>query len=59
MKEYAVKIDVTMTGTIYVQAFNEKEAEKLALNKTKNCVASDLRSFAYLSSEIVDIEEDE
>ena len=54
---YQVQIDVTMTGEIYINAKNEREAQVKASNKY--FVPSDLHNFRFLSSEIVDVQEDE
>ena len=55
-KEFCVQADVTMSGNIYVEAENEEEAIKKV--RAMNFVASDLRNFYWLSTEIVDVGED-
>ena len=54
---YQVQIDVTMTGEIYINAKNEREAQVKASNKY--FVPSDLRNFRFLYSEVVEVQEDE
>ena len=56
MKEYAVQVDITMSGTIYVNAENEEEAEAAAYGKAGYYQASDLRNFINVTREIVDVE---
>lgn len=53
MKEFEVQIDVTMSGTIYIEAENEEQAEKIA--KEKKFTPQDLRNFYFFSSEVQDI----
>lgn len=53
---YQVQVDVTMTGEIYIDAKNEREAQVKASNKY--FVPSDLRNFRFLSSEVVEVQED-
>lgn len=57
MAEYKVQIDVTMSGTIYIDAESEKEAREKV--KAKTFVASDLRNFYQVFKEITDIYETE
>ena len=52
-KEFCVQVDVTMSGNIYVEAENEKEAIKKV--RAMDFTSSDLRNFYWLSTEIVDI----
>jgi hypothetical protein len=53
MSEYEVQIDVTMSGSLYIEADSEKEAiEKV---KAKSFVASDLRNFHQSFKEITDV----
>ena len=55
-KEYAVQVDVTFSGDVYVTAQNKEEARTIA--KSMTFVPSDLKSsFYFLSNEVVDIEE--
>lgn len=56
MKEFRITIDVTMSGDIYIDAETKEEAIKKAKDKYFN--AGDLRDFHYMSTEIVDCEED-
>ena len=55
-KEFCVQADVTMSGYIYVEAENEEEAIKKV--RAMNFVASDLRNFHWLNTEIVDVNEE-
>lgn len=57
MKEYAVKIDVIMSGTVYVNAESEQEAERTA--KEMGFVASDLRNFIHIGTDVIETEENE
>ena len=61
MKEYAVSVDITMAGTIFVKAESEEEAKAIAYGKTGYYDASDLRrhTFINIHREIVDVEEAE
>ena len=52
-KEFCIQVDVTMSGNIYVEAENEKEAIKKV--RAMDFTSSDLRNFYWLSTEIVDI----
>ena len=56
MKEFRITIDVTMSGDIYINAETKEEAIKKAKDKYFN--AGDLRDFHYISSDVVDCEED-
>ena len=52
MKEYTVNVDVTMTGSCFVEAENEQEAiEKV---KGMQFVASDLRNFYHFSTDVLE-----
>lgn len=53
---YQVQVDVTMTGESYIEAANEKEAAEIA--SKKYFTPSDLHNFRFLSSEVVDVQED-
>lgn len=53
MAEYEVQIDVTMSGTLYITADNEEQARKVA--EAMQFVASDLRNFCQVSTEVVDV----
>ena len=59
MKEYAVTVDIVMSGVIYVKAENEDEAKAAAYGKAGYYVASDLRNFINVTREVVDVEEAE
>lgn len=55
---YQVQVDVTMTGEIYIDAKDEKEAAEIA--KQKYFTPSDLHNFRFLGvDEVVDVQEDE
>ena len=55
---YQVQVDVTMTGEIYVEAKNEREAAEIA--SKKYFVPYDLHNFRFLGvDEVVDVQEDE
>ena len=52
MAEYRLTVDVTMSGDIYIEADNLEEAfDKF---KNKYFVASDLRNFHQVSTELVE-----
>jgi len=55
MAEYEVQIDVTMSGSLYIDASSEKEAREKAKEMFKNVTASDLRSFSCIGKEIIDV----
>ena len=55
--KYEVQVDVIMTGEIYIEAKNEREAQKIASNKY--FVPSDLRNFRFLSSEAIEVLKEE
>lgn len=55
MKNYEVQIDVIMTGTVSIEANSKKEAKEKA--KQKCFVASDLRWFSHIGTDVVEIEE--
>lgn len=56
MAEYRLTVDVTMSGDIYIEADNEEEAfDKF---KNKYFVASDLRNFHQISTELVEVNEE-
>lgn len=57
MKEYAVTVDIVMSGSIYVKAENEEEAKAIAYGKAGYYVASDLRNFINVTRKVVDVEE--
>ena len=55
---YQVQVDVIMTGEIYVDAKNEKEAAEIA--RKKYFTISDLHNFRFLGvDEVVDVQKDE
>ena len=56
-KTYEVKVDVTMTGSIYIEADSPEEAKHMACNK--RIVASDLRNFYENGIEVVEVGESE
>lgn len=51
--EYEVQVDVTMSGSIYVEAESEKEA--IAKVKAMTFVASDLKNFHEIGTDIYDV----
>lgn len=55
MKEFCIKVDVTMSGDVYIDA-NSKEEAIAKLNKMY-FTASDLRNFYQIDVQIVEIEE--
>lgn len=55
--KFQVQVDAVFTGEIYLEAKNEKEAEKIA--KQKYLTVGDLRNFRFLSLEVVDVQRDE
>lgn len=55
MAEYEVQIDVTMSGSLYIDASSEKEAREKAKEMFKNVTASDLHSFSCIGKEIIDV----
>lgn len=57
MKEYAVTVDITMSGIIYVKADSQEEAEAEAYGKAGYYTASDLRNFINVTREVVESEE--
>ena len=56
MAEYRLTVDVTMSGDIYIEADNEEEAIKKF--RDKYFVASDLRNFHQISTELVEVEKE-
>ena len=56
MKEFCIRVDVTMSGDVYIDA-NSKEEAIAKLNKM-NFTASDLRNFSVIGKDIIDIEEE-
>ena len=57
MKEYAVTVDITMSGTIYVKANSQEEAEAMAYGKAGYYTASGLRNFINVTREVIESEE--
>lgn len=55
MAEYEVQIDVTMSGSLYIDASSEKEAREIVKKRLENVTASDLRSFSCIGKEIIDV----
>lgn len=55
MAEYEVQIDVTMSGSLYIDAESEKEAREIVKKRFENVTASDLRSFSCIHKEIIDV----
>lgn len=55
MAEYEVQIDVTMSGSVFIDAESEAEAREKAKEMFKNVTASDLRSFSCIDKEIIDV----
>ena len=56
MAEYRITIDVTMSGDIYVEADSIEEAKKHA--EGMYFVASDLRNFHQISTELVEAQKE-
>lgn len=56
MAEFRLTVDVTMSGDIYIEADNEEEA--LDKFKNKYFVASDLRNFHQINTELVEMNEE-
>ena len=56
MAEFRLTVDVTMSGDIYIKADNELEARKKF--RDKYFVASDLRNFHQISTELVEVEKE-
>lgn len=54
MKEYAVNCDITFSGTFYVEAMSEEDAENKV--KTRSVVPSDIRNFYHFDTQILDVE---
>lgn len=46
-KEYAVNVDVTMSGTVYVKAASEEEAQRI-VEREMVFTPSDLRNFYHV-----------
>ena len=57
MKQFAVRVDVTMSGVFYVEAETEEDAENMAADMV--ITASDLRHFCHVGTEVLDVEESE
>lgn len=55
MKEYAVSVDITMAGTVYVKAESEKEAEAIAYGITGQYTAGDMRHFINIHREVIEV----
>lgn len=53
MAEYEVQIDVTMSGSLYITAENEQQARKVAA--AMEFVASDLKNFHEIGTEVIDV----
>ena len=56
MAEYRLTVDITMSGDIYIEADNEAEA--IRKFRDKYFVASDLRNFHQVSTELVEVEKE-
>ena len=54
MKEYRVDCDVTFSGSFYVEANSEEEAQEII--KNKQVVPSDIRNFYHFSTQVTEIE---
>lgn len=57
MAQYAVQVDVTMSGTFYVEANSKEEALQKA--EQKSVVASDLRQFSHIMTSSIDAEQED
>lgn len=57
MAQFAVQVDVTMSGTFYVEANSKEEALKKA--EQKSVVASDLRNFSHIITSSIDAEQED
>lgn len=55
MKEFCIRVDVTMSGSVYVDANSKEEA--IAKVDKMNFKSSDLKDFYQIDVQIVDIEE--
>lgn len=55
MAEYEVQIDVTMSGSVFIDAESEAEAREIAKKRLANVTSSDLRSFSCVNKEIIDV----
>lgn len=59
MKTFAIEVDITVSKTIYVEADNIKEAEKIANEKVRKYPHYYYtKADAYVCHEITDINED-
>ena len=56
-KTYEVKVDVTMSGSFYIEAESEEEAERIA--KEQGVVPADLRNFCHIGTDVVETTESE
>ena len=54
-KEFEIQVDVTMSGSIYVEANSEQEAKEKANKILSNITHSDLHSFSCINKKIIDI----
>lgn len=58
-KEYAVNVDVTMSGTVYVKAASKEEAEKI-VEREMSFTPSDLRNFYHVGpNHVLEVNESE
>lgn len=55
MAEYEVQIDVTMSGSVFIDAESEAEAREIVKKRLANVTSSDLRSFSCVNKEIIDV----
>ena len=58
-KEYFVDLDVTMSVRMYVNADNEEDAKKIAINRVELDTLYHLQRGAYVKSEVIDIDLEE
>lgn len=55
-KNFRLRIDVTMTGDVFVMAKSKKEAKEKI--KSLSFVPSDLRTFCHIKTLVVDVGEE-
>ena len=57
MAQFAVQVDITMSGTFYIEANSKEEALKKA--EQKSVVASDLGNFSHIMTSSIDAEQED
>lgn len=55
MAEYQIFVDVTFSGTMYIEASNKKEAKQKA--RSKQLVPSDLKNYYHRYTRAIEAEE--